>query len=132
MHRFLIVLSVLGLLLVSACGAGPGITIENSNGRRIGEIRIEGTQAILLNSVGEERGRVRGTVIRDSDGKRAGSLGEQDGNLVLLDASDNPVGSLEEGSQCYGKGQDMLGKVVSPEPVDSHVAAAACLLFFLQ
>lgn len=130
MQRLVIVLSVLGLLLVSACSAGPAITIENSNGRRIGEIRIEGTQAILLNSVGEERGRVRGTMIRDADGKRAGSLAEQEGNLVILDINDSPVGSLEEGVECYGKGQDMLGKVTAP--VDSHVAAAACLLFFLQ
>ena len=131
MHRFLLVFSVLGLLLLGSCMQSRTVMIENSNGRRVGDIQIQGTQtATILSTYGEERGRIRGNVVRNTDGKRLGSFVERDGYMMILDASENPVGSLEDGTNCYGKGKEILGKI--SETVDSGVAAGACLVMFLQ
>lgn len=131
MHRFVLILSVLGLLILTSCGGTGAITVENSNGKVIGEIQVQAAQtATILNTHGDVRGKVRGTVIRDDSGKHVGTVVEQDGHVVIEDGNDNPVGTLENGIECYGKGKEVLGRITAE--VDASTAAAACLLFFLQ
>lgn len=131
MHRFILILSVLGLLILTSCAGPGGITVENSNGKAIGEIQLQGAQtATIINTRGDVRGKVRGTVIRDDSGKHVGTVVEQNGHVVIEDGNDNPVGTLANGIECYGKGKEVLGRITAK--VDSSAAAAACLLFFLQ
>lgn len=130
MHRLLLVLSVLGLLIIASC-AGNSLEIRNSNNRIVGTISLQGMKtATMLNTRGDVRGRVRGNVVRDDAGKNMGSIAESDDGVVILDADGNAVGSIANGAECYGKGQEKLGSVSGE--VDSYVVAAACLLFFLQ
>ncbi len=131
MHRFVLILSVLGVLILTSCGKPADITVENSNGKTVGSIELQGTHtATILNVRGEVRGKVRGSVVRDDTGKNMGTITEKDGNTVILDSDENPLGTLEKGTDCYGKGQDKLGSISTE--TDSFAAAAACLLFFLQ
>ena len=127
-HRFL-ALSVLGLLLLTACG-GNALEVRNSNDRIVGTIDVQGTKtATILNTHGDVLGKVRGNIIRDDAGKKAGSITEQNGGIVILDAKDDAAGSIE-GANCYGKGKEKLGSVSGE--TDAYVVAAACLVFFLQ
>lgn len=130
MHRFLLVLTVLGVLILSSC-AGNAIEIRNSINRIVGTIDVQGTKnATILSTHGEVRGKVRGTVIRNDAGKNVGTVAERDGNTVILDLDGGALGSIENGTECYGKGQEKLGSVSGE--ADVEVVAAACLLFFLQ
>lgn len=129
MHRFVLILTVLGLLILTSCSAGA-VTVENSTGRTIGSIDVEGTTATILSARGEVRGKVRGTVIRDASGKHVGTVDERDGHTVILDPEGSPLGTLENGTDCFGKGKEVLGSISTQ--VDASAAAAACLLFFLQ
>lgn len=130
MHRFILVLSVLGLLLLSACGV-KAVEVKNSNGRTVGSIDMQASKtAVLVNTRGETIGKIRGTIIRDVSGKHLGTTADRDGNIVILDPNGNPLGSLSKGTDCYGKGQEILGSV--NDEVDASIAAGACLVFFLQ
>ncbi len=129
MHRFLLPLSVLGLLLLTSC-AGNALEIRNSSDRIVGTIDVQGMKiATILNTRGDVRGRVRGNVIRDDAGKNIGSVTERDGSTVILHPEGNALGSVKNG-ECYGKGNGKLGSVSGE--VEAEVVAAACLLFFLQ
>jgi sporulation protein YlmC with PRC-barrel domain len=128
MSRFLILLSVFGLLLLTSCRSA--LEIRNSTGKAVGRIEIQGSTATVFNVHGDALGKVRGTIIRDASGKHAGTVVKGDDHIVIQDAADNAVGSIENGTDCYGKGQEKLGGVNGE--VDASVAAAACLLFFLR
>ena len=130
MHRFLLLLSVLSVLVLVSCKGSAAITVQNSTGRTVGSIDVQGTQATILNTHGDVRGKVRGTIIRDDAGKHIGTVTEGNGRTMIVDTNGNPLGTLEKGTECYGKGQDMLGQITAQ--VDSSAAAAACLIFFLQ
>ena len=130
MRRAFLLLSLLSLLPLAACG-GNAIEVKNNNGKVIGVIEMQGTKsATITNGHGEVRGKVRGAIIRDSSGKHIGTIADRDGHTVILDGKDNPVGSLDHSTDCYGKSQEKLG-TVAPD-TDSSAAAAACLVFFLQ
>lgn len=128
--RYAFALPVLGLLLIASCG-GSSIQIRNSSDRIIGNIDMQGEKsATMINTHGDVRGRVRGNVVRDDAGKNLGSIEEKDGTILILDPKGNPMGTLGDGTDCYGKGQEKLGSVSGE--VDVFVAAGACLVFFLQ
>ncbi len=129
MRRSIILVSSLGFFLLASCSST--LDVRNSNGKVVGQIQVQAAQtATIVNTRGDVRGKVRGTVVRDDSGKHVGTIVEKDGHTVIMDASDNAIGSLSNGTDCYGKGQDVVGHV--SEGVDSTVAAGACLLFFLQ
>lgn len=131
MRRFLLLLSAFGLLVLTACNADEGLVIKNSSGKTVGTMQVQGTRtATFLNMNGDERGKVRGNIVRDDGGKNVGNIVERDGNVVLQDTDDNPLGSVENGTDCYGKSREKLGTVGGE--VDSYIAAGACLIFFLQ
>lgn len=130
MHRFVIALSVLGVLLLASCTTAS-IDVLNSNEKVIGTISVQGVKsATLINAHGDVRGKVRGNVVRDESGKNVGTIQEKDGNVMMMDANGGPLGSLESGKDCYGKGHNKLGTVTGE--VEATVAAGACLVFFLQ
>ncbi|MSR87210.1 hypothetical protein EXS70_03500 [Candidatus Peribacteria bacterium] len=129
MRHALLLLSFVGILMLTACNSG--LEVKNGSGKGIGKIMVEGArEATYQNMYGDVRGKVRGNIVRDDSGKNLGTIAEQDGNVVLLDAKENPLGSLAEGKKCYGKGQDLLGTV--PDELDTSVAGGACLVYFLQ
>ncbi|NOS68260.1 MAG: hypothetical protein HOO67_07965 [Candidatus Peribacteraceae bacterium] len=129
MHRFILALSVLGILILTSC-AGNALEVRNSNDRIVGTISVQGVKsATILNTHGDVRGRVRGNIIRDDTGKNMGTVAERDGNMVILNPEGNALGSVKNG-ECYGKGQESLGSVSGE--AETEVVAAACLLFFLQ
>lgn len=129
MHRFLLVLSILGLLILTSCASNT-LEVRNSNDRIVGSIDVQGAKtATIFNTHGDVRGRVRGNIIRDDTGKNMGTVAERDGNMVILNPEGNALGNVKA-SECYGKGQEALGSVDGE--VETEVVAAACLLFFLQ
>ncbi len=129
MNRRSLSLSVVGLLLLTACG-GNALEVRNSNDRIVGTIDVQGSKtATMMNTHGDLHGKVRGNVIRDDSGKKVGGIAEQNGGIVILDAQDNAAGNID-GNDCYGKGKEKLGSVSGE--ADSSIVAAACLLFFLQ
>lgn len=130
MHRLILLLSLLGILFIAGCG-GVRVSVYNAEDRRIGEIILtDEHNATFLNSYGEERGKMRGSAIRDDQGRKVGSVVERDGHVMLVSDSGEDVGTLEDGTDCYGKGDDKLGSVSADVGVET--AGAACLLFFLQ
>ncbi len=131
MSRVVLVLSLFGLLLLTACGA-VNVYVYNDNDRRIGEIvLLDEKTATLLNSYGDERAKVRGNIVRDDQGKRIGTVILKDDGTVLLQNGDGEeVGSLDDGTECYGKGNAMIGRLSAD--VGPEVGGAACLVFFLQ
>lgn len=132
MRRFILPLSVFGLLLLTACGKGAGFEITNSNGKVVGTISVQGPKsATFLSISGSERGKVRGNIVRDDAGKNLGTIVEgENGRMMLQDGKEDALGNLDNGTDCYGKGQDKLGTI--SQGVDTSVAAGACLVFFLQ
>ena len=130
MRRFLLLFSVAGLVLLTACATGA-LAVHNGAGKVVGSISVQGTRAAaFLGSQGNIRGRVRGNVVRDDAGKNLGTIEEQGGHTVILDPKENALGTLEHGTDCYGKGQEKLGSVTAE--AEASVAAAACLVFFLR
>ena len=132
MSRLFRILSVSAVIVLVSCGGKTsGTEVRSSNGKTVGQIEVTGSKTgTIENTKGDERGKVRGTMVRDADGKHIGTVNEKEGHVVILNANDNPVGSLEKGTDCYGKGKDMVGQVSAG--IDSSVAAGACLIFFLQ
>ena len=117
-------------ILLASCG-GSAVSVYNTEGKKIGSIRIvDDHNATIVSTYGEERGKVRGSLVRDDAGKRRGSIVERSRTIVIQNTDDDDVGTLVNGTDCYGKGQDIVGRismVVRPE-----AAGAACLLFFLK
>jgi hypothetical protein len=70
-------------------------------------------------------------LVRDENGKKIGSVTIQGGHTMILDATDNPVGSVENGLICYGKSQKAIG-TIQMKNVDPAIAGGACLLLLLQ
>ena len=130
MKRLTLILPTLGLLLLCSC-TSKALEVKNSKGRTVGSIEVQAAKtATFVSMHGESIAKVRGTIVRDASGKQMGTTTERDGTVVILNPKGNPVGSLSKGTDCYGKGQEMLG-TVSAE-ADTSVAAGACLVFFLQ
>lgn len=125
-------LSLLALsLALAACTSGENNEVRNSNDRLVGTLEVSGPKtAMIMNTHGETLGKVRGTVIRDMDGKQIGTIVEADGHVEIQDINDQPLGTVVNGTDCYGKGQEKLGTIDSKG--DAYVAAGACRIFFLE
>ena len=129
MQRFILVLSVLGVLLLASCATGSTDVI-NSNGKVIGTVSVQGLKsATFLNAHGDTRGKIRGNVVRDDSGRNLGTIEEPDGHVMMMDGHGSAVGSLNNGKDCYGKGQAKLGTVRGT--VSTNVVGAACLVLLL-
>lgn len=127
----LLSLPCLALLLLTSCKTEAASEIFNSAGRKVGSIVIDGPhEAHFVGSQEEERGKVRGNIIRDAGGKKLGSITEREGKVFIADGEGTDIGTLEDGFECYGKSQESLGEVKGV--TDTGIAAAACLTFFLQ
>lgn len=130
MRSVLLLLSCFGVLFLTACGGTAQISVSDATGRTVGFIQAEDENSATIISVNNEvRGKVRGALVRDDTGGRAGTLEMRDGHLVLLDADGNAIGTLENGTNCYGKSQTLLGTV--PATTDNEAAGAACMLLLL-
>jgi hypothetical protein len=128
--RSLLILSLFGVLFLTSCGGPEKIAVTDTGGRQVGEILLEDDDNATIASVnGETRGKVRGNLVRNDMGKRAGTIEKRDGVIVLVDAENSEVGSIEKGSECYGKSQTMLGSVKGEVDVDA--VGAACMLLLL-
>ncbi len=126
----LLILSCFGLLFLTNCGGTVQMPVSDATGRTVGNIQIEDeNNATIVSINGEVRGKVRGLLVRGENGGRTGTLEMRDGHLVLLDADKNAIGSVENGTDCYGKSQTLLGKV--PAETDTGAAGAACMLLLL-
>lgn len=132
MKRLVFLLPVFGLLLLTAaCTKNEGISVYNAENRKVGVIEVtDENNARFLSGNGDERGRLRGNLVRDESGARKGTVVERDGHWVILNATEDDVGTLENGTDCYGKGRDVIGRI--SEATDEEAAGAACLLFFLK
>lgn len=127
----LIILSLFGILFLTSCSAQKNPVVDAS-GKIVGEIQVEKTKtATILDAAGKTLGHVRGDLVRDASGKKAGSVTVKEGHTVITDASNNPIGSVEKQTDCYGKSQKMLG-AVQMKDAEAEVAGAACLLLFLR
>jgi hypothetical protein len=113
-----------------SCGTVTTSAVFNQAGRAIGTVTMESDQeAVFKNTAGEERGRVRGNAVRDTGGKRLGTVQTVNGTLFLRNAEGRDIGTLESGNTCLGTGKESLGTISSNVP--AGIAAAGCLVFFL-
>ncbi len=130
MHRTLLILSLFGILFLTNCGGTPDIPVTDAEGRTVGHIRVDNKDnATILSVSNEERGRVRGNLVRDDSGGRAGTVQLRDVHVVLVDDKGGDIGSVEKGTDCYGKSQTLLGKI--PAETDPEFGGAACMLLLL-
>jgi hypothetical protein len=131
MKRFVVLLSLFGLLLLTACKKDEGVSVYNAENKKVGIVKvIDENNAQFLSANGDERGRLRGALVRDESGARRGTIVERDGHWVILDAKEDEIGTVEKGTDCYGKGKNVIGRV--SEEIDHEAAGAACLLFLLK
>ncbi len=126
----LLPLSILTLTLVS-CGSAVKSEIFNSAGRKVGTVVLDGAhEAHFVSAQEEDRGKVRGNVVRDAGGKKLGTISQRDGKTFITGPDGNDIGTLEEGNTCYGKSTEKLGTITAVE--DPLIAAAGCLAFFIR
>lgn len=126
----LLIVCLFGLLFVTACGGNERTPVYDAKGKQIGAIEIQDTSvATIFDAAGAEAGAVRGTVVRNTKGGKAGSIQSKDGHVVLTDGKGQDIGSIENGTDCYGKSQAKLGSVQVEN--DVNIAGAACLLLLL-
>jgi hypothetical protein len=127
----LLVLSCFGLLFLSGCGKEVKTYVYDEKGNKLGEIQFENDDnATIVDTHGEVAGRVRGALVRNASGKKIGTVEQKDGSVMFLDAEGNAMGSLEDGSDCYGKGPEKLGHINAE--IDIEAAGAACMVLLLQ
>ena len=129
MRYAIVILSLFGIMFVTGCSSIKTY-VYDATGKQRGEIQIENNDnAVILGANGETAGRVRGGLVRTSDGKKAGTIETREEHVVIVDAEANEIGSLENETDCYGQTQTLLGRVSAR--IDTEAAAAACLLLFL-
>lgn len=130
MRTTLILLSLFGLLVVTGCGGTVSTRVLDAKGRHVGTIRLESEHtAIITDEHGEVRGRVRGNLVRDAGSKKLGTIEQRDEHIVVIDANDDEVGSVEQEINCYGKSQALLGRISAK--IDPEAAGAACLILLI-
>lgn len=117
------------LLLLSACGSKP--TVYDVNGDELGKITVtSNVEARFVDSTGRARGRVRGEMVRDGQGKHIGDVRVTDIDVLLFNTQKSPIGSLESGRDCHARDGTLLGNVQGSDDLDPHMKGAACLAFF--
>lgn len=128
--RTLIILSLFGVLFLTGCGGTIQTGVLNSAGAKVGDITFHSdNQSTILDASGNAIGEVIGTNILGPGGQKLGSIEDRDGHIVIINANNQDVGSLENGTDCYGKTQEKLGTVSTA--IDPEAAAAACYLLLL-
>ncbi len=126
----LLIVCLFGVLFVTSCGGKQRVSIVNAQGKTVGEIQVDSPdEGTILQPDGSERGRVRGTMVRDTKGARVGTVEQRSEHTVITDAKGSDAGTLEKGTDCYGKGKAKLGTVKGE--VSVNMAGAACLLLLL-
>lgn len=131
MRTALVIVSLFGLLFVTACGGSVRTLVYDAQNKQVGEIEIESdTEASILDAQGRAVGRVRGALVRNAQGARAGTITVKDTAVVIVNEEEDEIGSLENGTDCYGKTQTKLGRISAV--MEPETAGAACLLLFLR
>ena len=126
----LLIVSLFGLLFVTSCGGKVNMDVTDAEGHRVGEVQVTGEQSVtILDARGGTRGKVEKNIITDDTGTAVGSVEERDGHMLILDEKGNGIGSIEKDTECYGKTQELLGKVSAN--VSVNAVGGACLLIFL-
>ena len=128
--RALLIISLFGLLFLTSCGGKINTVVYRTDGMKVGEIQFEDDEnSVILGNDNQPRGRIRGSLVRNDTGGKAGTIEERDGHIVIVDTNGADIGSLENDVDCYGKGQEKLGSISAK--IDTEAAGAACLLLLL-
>jgi hypothetical protein len=130
MRATLLILSLFGLLFVTACGGTVSNAVYNQEGKKVGDIQFENeNSATILDQYGEAVGKVRGNIIRDAGSKKLGTVELRDGKVIIIDAEDNEVGTVNNDTECYGQSSELRGTIGTK--LDAEAAAAACLILLI-
>ncbi len=123
------IVSLTALLTLVSCGGGA-VKVFNAAGQLAGTIRIDSADTFtVIDRYGQTQGHVRGGAVRDENGKRVATMTAKDDRMILADTNQNDIGTLERGTDCFGKTQQKLGHVEGQ--VDPQAAGAACILLLL-
>jgi hypothetical protein len=125
MKRFLIFLSLFGLLFLTNCGKKQVVHVFDDKGSDVGSLEIDGDAAVAERG-GKKVGKVESGTILAPDGKPMGKVMIEGEKVLIADATGNAVGSLEAGTNCFGKTPTMVGKI--SETLPSDLAAGGCYL----
>jgi sporulation protein YlmC with PRC-barrel domain len=130
MRFSLLLLSLFGILFLTACGS-VHVYMYRADGMKMGEIQFESDDlSSILGKDGKIIGSVKGNDIIGSDGTKVGSVKKENDHVIILDSKDMETGSVEKGTECYGKTQRLLGRI--NVEIDTDAVAGACLLLLLR
>jgi|GEM_PF-2081629 len=131
MKRALFLLFLLPLPLLGACDGKDAGAVYAAKGREVGEVRSESDkEATVIDIYGQVRGHIRGGLVRNDSGGRAGTVVVTDGSVSIRDPNGKEIGQLKDGSGCVGPSGTQLGTVRGTK--DPEAAAGACLLLLIQ
>ncbi len=128
MKRFLLCLSLFGLLFLTNCGKKQVVRVVNAEGGNMGSVEVDGKMGLVERN-GKSAGRIEDGTFFGADGTVLGKALPQGDIVLIADASGNAVGSLESGVNCFGKAAAMIGKIDGALAPD--LAAGACYLTLL-
>ncbi len=128
MKRLLLCLSLLGLLFLTNCGKKQVVHVFDAQGDDAGSVEVQGKDGLVERS-GKPIGRIESGTFLGADGKVMGKVVLENDKVLIADATGNAVGSLEAGTNCFGKAAAMVGKLGDTLPPE--LAAGACYLVLL-